>query len=69
MILVEALKLFVVCTLLVSFLGGFSDWANRRLGERLYKFPSRKSYFGSFVVVLAVYMVSFWLAFLILQLV
>jgi hypothetical protein len=69
MILAEALRLFIVCTLLVAFLGGFSDWANRRSGERLYKFPSRKSYLGSFVVVLAVYMVSFWLAFLVLQLV
>ena len=65
----EALELFVACTLLISFLGGFSDWLNHRLGERLYKFPSRRSYYYSFVVIMAVYTVSYWLAFLILGLI
>lgn|GEM_PF-3206976 len=66
--LFDVLKIFVICTLLFSFLGGLSDWLNHRLGQRLYKFPSRKSYYYSFVLILAVYTLSFWLAYLILQL-
>ena len=65
--LFEALKLFIICTLLYSLLGGLSDWLNYRLGQRLYKFPSRRSYYYSFTLILAVYAFSFWLAFLVLQ--
>jgi len=65
--LFEVLRLFVLCTLFYAFLGGLSDWLNYRLGERLYKFPSRRSYYYSFIVILAVYTFSFWLAYLILQ--
>ena len=66
--LLEALKLFVLCTLLVSVLGGLSDWLNMRVGQRLYQFPSRKSYYYSFAVILAVFTASYWLAYLVLQL-
>jgi len=65
--LFDALKFFVICTVLVSLLGGLSDWLNYRLGQRLYRFPSRRSYYYSFVMILAVYTFSFWLAYLILQ--
>ena len=67
--LLEALELFAACTLLFAILGGISDWLNHAFDERLYKFPSRKSFYYSFTIILAVYIVSFWLAYLVLQLI
>jgi hypothetical protein len=66
MSVLEALVLFVLCLFAQTLLGIAFDWLNFRLGEPWYSFPSRKMYYVTFTLVVIVFAIGYWIAFLIL---
>jgi hypothetical protein len=65
----EALILYILCLVLQTVLGAIFDQLNFRLGQPWYKFPSKKEYYITFLLVAFVFTISYWMAFLLLPLI
>jgi hypothetical protein len=69
MTLNEALILFISSLLGQTLIGIVFDWTNFRLGQRWYKFPSKKEYYITFLLVALLFTISYWLSFSVLPLI
>jgi len=63
----EALSLYILCSLAMIVSLTVLEWLNTHLGQPIFRFPSKKTYYLTLFMVTIVFTISFWLSYPILN--